>query len=78
MEKNENVINTLSENIMTDENINNTVENTVIADDNTTLNDDKLDLIHQDLGFIICFIVFFVLVILLKYAYKFFDMVFQF
>ena len=49
MEENENVINTLSENIITDENINNTVENTIVADDNTTLNDDKLDLIHQDL-----------------------------
>lgn len=36
----------------------------------------KLDLLHTDLGFICCFIVFFVLVVLLKYVYKFFDMFF--
>ncbi len=50
-------------------------ENITVADDATI---EKLDLIHQDLGFIICFIVFFVLVVLLKYAYKFFDMCFKF
>lgn len=50
-------------------------ENITVADDVTI---EKLDLIHQDLGFIVCFIVFFVLVILLKYAYKFFDMCFRF
>lgn len=39
---------------------------------------DILNLIHTDLGYIICFLVFFVLVILLKYIYKFFDMIFHF
>lgn len=37
-----------------------------------------LELIHTDLGYIICFLVFFVLVIILKYIYKFFDMIFKF
>lgn len=32
--------------------------------------------IHNDLGIITSFIVFFVLVVLLKYAYKFFNMFF--
>lgn len=37
-----------------------------------------LTLIHNDLGYIVCFLVFFVLVIILKYIYKFFDMLFHF
>ena len=32
--------------------------------------------IHTDLSFIICFIIFFVLVVLMRYVYKFFDMFF--
>ena len=39
---------------------------------------ELLELIHTDLAYIICFLVFFVLIILLKYIYKFFDMIFQF
>lgn len=39
---------------------------------------DLLNLIHTDLGYIICFLVFFVLIIILKYTYKFFDMLFKF
>ena len=39
---------------------------------------ELLELIHTDLSYIICFLVFFVLVIILKYIYKFFDMIFQF
>lgn len=34
--------------------------------------------IHNDLGFICCFLVFFSLVILLKYSYKYFNMIFNF
>ena len=34
--------------------------------------------IHQDLGIIACFLIFFTLVIILKYIYKFFNMIFQF
>lgn len=34
--------------------------------------------IHNDLGIITCFLVFFTLVIILKYSYKFFNMIFQF
>lgn len=37
-----------------------------------------LELIHTDLGYIVCFLVFFVVVIILKYIYKFFDMIFKF
>lgn len=39
---------------------------------------ELLQQIHNDLGIITCFIIFFVLVIILKYAYKFFNMIFQF
>ena len=56
-------------------NLDNSTENIVEVD--TTI-EGKLDQIHQDLGLISCFIIFFVLVILLKYVYKFFDMVFKF
>jgi len=37
-----------------------------------------LKLIHNDLGCIVCFLIFFVVVIILKYIYKFFDMIFHF
>ena len=39
---------------------------------------ELLALIHQDLGVLCCFLIFFVLVIILYFAYKFFDMVFKF
>lgn len=48
-------------------------EVTGVTEDNTILTD-----IHNDLGLICCFLVFFTLVIILKYAYKFFNMVFNF
>lgn len=41
-------------------------------------NTELLKEIHNDLGIITCFIVFFTLVIILKYAYKFFNMIFSF
>ena len=34
--------------------------------------------IHNDLGFIACFLIFFTLVIILNYIYKFFNMIFRF
>lgn len=39
---------------------------------------ELLQLIHQDLGVLCCFLIFFVLVIILHYTYKFFDMIFKF
>ena len=60
---------------------NNTDNNTV--SDNTTSyvasNTEEIEMlntIHTDLGVICSFIIFFVLVIILKYVYKFFDMFF--
>lgn len=57
---------------------NETTENIVVEDttNNITYN-EQLELIHNDLGFICCFLVVFVLFILLKYAYKFLDMFFK-
>lgn len=52
-----------------------TTENVIVED--SSLN-EQLTQIHEDLGLITCFIIFFVLVILLKYAYKFFDMIFKY
>lgn len=66
-----------SENTTNNENeVNNTTQNItveVVQDENTK---EQLNLIHNDLGFICSFIIFFVLVVLLKYAYKFFDIFF--
>lgn len=39
---------------------------------------ELLELIHSDLGIICCFLIFFVLVIILYFCYKFFDMIFKF
>lgn len=38
----------------------------------------NINTIHNDLSVIVCFLVFFTLVIILKYIYKFFNMMFQF
>lgn len=37
-----------------------------------------LNLIHNDLGVIACLLIFFIMVTILKYIYKFFDMLFHF
>ena len=47
---------------------------TVVVDNSKT--EELLTNIDTDLQFIICFFVFFTLIILLKYVYKFFDMFF--
>lgn len=65
-----------SENILLDGETNEeNNENTILVEDSeeTVV---SLDTIHYDLGVICSFLIFFVLVILLKYVYKFFDMFF--
>lgn len=61
---------------------NEVIENDTDLTENVTIEDtsvnEQLLQIHEDLGIITCFIVFFVLVILLKYVYKFFDMIFKY
>lgn len=54
------------------------VESTEEIQDTNEIVNSKLDTIHSDLGIITCFLVFFTIVIILKYAYKFFNMIFQF
>lgn len=66
-----------TENTSNNENeVNNTTQNITVevVQDETT--NEQLNLIHNDLGFICSFIIFFVLVVLLKYSYKFFDIFF--
>ena len=56
---------------------NNMVEENTTAStvyENTVV--DNLQLIHEDLGVLTSFIIFFVLVLLCHYAYKFFNMFF--
>lgn len=55
-------------------NTNEVVENVVVQDTGVT---EQLAQVHEDLGIIASFMIFFTLVIILKYAYKFFDMVFK-
>lgn len=43
-----------------------------------TTNTELLQQIHNDLSIVVCFLVFFTIVIILKYIYKFFNMIFQF
>lgn len=70
----ENNNNTNSENSTNNENIveNQTTEVVVSLDES-----QQLQQIHEDLGFVCSFIIFFVIVVLCKYAYKFFDMFFK-
>lgn len=56
----------------------------VVMDNNTSITvvdssgqyNEMLNTLHTDLGFICSFLVFFTLVIILKYVYKFFNMFF--
>lgn len=41
-------------------------------------NTTDINVIHNDLSIIVCFLVFFTLVIILKYSYKFFNMIFKY
>lgn len=63
-----------TEEIISTENIEETQAETIQTTEELTL----LTNIHNDLGFICCFLIFFTLVIILKYAYKFFNMIFNF
>lgn len=56
----------------------NTLEQNTIQEITVSLDEsEQLNLIHQDLGFICSFIIFFVIVIICIYSYKFFDMFFK-
>lgn len=73
-ENNTNSINSIN-------NTENTTENTFsneVTNSYTEQQENVITLqeIHNDLGIITSFIIFFVLVVLLKYAYKFFNMFF--
>lgn len=73
-ENNTNSINSIN-------NTENTTENTFSNEVTNTYTEQQenvitLQEIHNDLGIITSFIIFFVLVVLLKYAYKFFNMFF--
>lgn len=58
--------------------IQNTVETNTTTEIVVNLDEsEQLQQIHEDLGFICSFIIFFVIVLLCKYAYKFFDMFFK-
>ena len=63
--------------------IDETISNNVVVDSNTVTSvasdgeyTEMLNTVHTDLGVICCFLVFFTLVIILKYVYKFFNMFF--
>ena len=63
----------------TEENIENTEE--VQETEEVQYTEDELislNTIHNDLSIIACFLIFFTIVIILKYIYKFLNMIFQF
>lgn len=62
----------------TEEIIENTKEEQEISEIIQYSDNEVLNLIHNDLGIITCFLIFFVLVIILKYIYKFFNMIFPY
>ena len=64
------------ENTENQEQINETIEENIVVDNTINIQSEKLEQIHQDLGIICSFLIAFVLVILLHYAYKFFNMFF--
>lgn len=64
------------------ENSTETNENTAEVAQESTINNDviieKLDMIHEDLGFICSFLIIFTIIGLLQYIYKFFNMFFKY
>ncbi len=73
-ENNTNSIDSINNTENTTENtFSNEVTNSYIEQQENVI---TLQEIHNDLGIITSFIIFFVLVVLLKYAYKFFNMFF--
>lgn len=62
----------------TEENIEYTEEEQETSEIIEYSDNELLNLIHNDLGIITCFLIFFVLVIILKYIYKFFNMIFPY
>lgn len=67
--------------VNTSSDIENNTTNETTTDNTTTYTEQQENVIsiqdiHNDLGIITSFLIFFVLVILLKYVYKFFDMFF--
>lgn len=81
--KNEIQINTFTnENIVMDSNKSEIAENEIssnetLQEDNTiTLQNEKLDQIHEDLGVICSFLILFALVIVFRYVYRFFNIFF--
>lgn len=62
--------------------LNEQTENSVDNTENVTIQevstDTQLEQIHNDLGIIVSFLIFFTLVIILKYSYKFFNMIFKY
>ena len=74
------IIENIVDNEIVENNVNNeTVENIINNEiENNVIDEISLTTIHEDLSFICCFIIFFVLVVLLYFSYKFFDMFFKF
>ena len=67
-----------SNSIQNDTNNENSVEQNTTSEVIVSLDEStQLQQIHEDLGFICSFIIFFVIVLLCHYAYKFFDMFFK-
>ena len=62
--------------------LNEQTENSVDTTENVTVQevstDIQLEQIHNDLGIIVSFLIFFTLVIVLRYSFKFFDMIFKY
>lgn len=57
---------------------NETIENVVVYDTtSSSVTTEQLQQIHTDLGLIFSVLIVFVLFVLLKYSYKFFDMFFK-
>ncbi len=70
-------INSSSNSEDTTTNENNVAENTTTEVVVSLDESEQLRVIHEDLGFICSFIIFFVIVLICKYSYKFFDMFFK-
>lgn len=58
--------------------INETIQENTVVDNSAELQNEKLEQIHSDLGFICSFLILLALVIVFRYVYKFFDMFFKF
>lgn len=69
----ENTVENTTENEITENEVEENTNTIILVDNNIS---DQITQVHEDLGIVTSFLIFFSLIIILRYVYKFFNMFF--